>query len=65
VNRPIPLHRLAARLRLPSEWLKAEADAGRIPCLRVGRRTLFNPEAVERAIADLAAGPAGGRAHAG
>jgi hypothetical protein len=38
---------LSARLRLPREWLRQEALAGRIPCLRVGRRLLFNVEAVD------------------
>jgi excisionase family DNA binding protein len=51
----LPLNRLAARLRLPSDWLRAAALAGRIPCLRVGRRLLFNAEAVERALAQIAA----------
>jgi hypothetical protein len=51
----LPLHRLAARLRLPSDWLRAEAAAKRIPCLRVGRRLLFNPGAVEEALARQAA----------
>ncbi|QDV88998.1 hypothetical protein RAS2_00570 [Phycisphaerae bacterium RAS2] len=40
---------------LPVAWLRAEADAGRIPCLRVGRRRLFNLEAVRRVLAERAA----------
>lgn len=47
---------LANRLKLPAAWLKAEAQAGRIPSLRVGRRLLFNLEAVERALLERAAG---------
>ena len=47
---------LANRLRLPVAWLKAEAEAGRIPSLRAGRRLLFNATAVERALLDRAAG---------
>jgi hypothetical protein len=47
-------HGLAARLRLPAEWLKGEALAGRIPCLRVGRRLLFNADAVEQVLAERA-----------
>ena len=31
---------------VPRAWLKREADAGRLPCLRVGRRRMFAPEAV-------------------
>jgi len=49
------LFELARRLRLPVAWLKAEADAHRIPCLRAGRRRVFNLEAVERALAERAA----------
>ena len=46
---------LADRFGLPLAWVKAEAEAGRIPCLRVGRRLLFNPEAVEHVLAERAA----------
>jgi hypothetical protein len=46
----LSLHRLAARLSLPAAWLKEEALAGRIPCLRVGRKLLFNVEAVEQTL---------------
>jgi hypothetical protein len=60
----LPLNRLAARLRLPSDWLKAEAMAGRIPCLRVGRRLLFNAEAVEHSLAQAAAVMRQGAPHA-
>ena len=50
----IPLQRLAQRLGLPAAWLRAEAEAGRIPSLRAGRRLLFNPEAVEDALIERA-----------
>ncbi len=54
---------LGRELRLPREWLINEADAGRIPCLRVGRKRLFNPDAVRAALAERAAVTyAGGRA---
>lgn len=46
---------LARRLRLPMDWLRTEADAGRLPCLKVGRRRLFNLGAVEAALAERAA----------
>jgi hypothetical protein len=42
---------LAERLKLPRDWLRYEADAGRIPCLRVRGRLRFNPFAVELALA--------------
>jgi hypothetical protein len=46
---------LSARLRLPRPWLHAEAAAGRIPCLKIGRKLLFNPDGVEKALAERAA----------
>ncbi len=48
------LYRLAKQLKLPATWLKDEAEAGRIPVLRAGRRILFNPEAVECVLLDRA-----------
>jgi excisionase family DNA binding protein len=47
---------LAAQLRLPREWLRAQAQAGLLPYLRVGRRMLFSRQAVMTALARLAAG---------
>ena len=41
-------------LRLPPSWIKKQVSAGKIPCLRVGRRMLFNIDAVREALADLA-----------
>jgi hypothetical protein len=55
VNDLLSLSRLSARLRLPRDWLRAEALAGRIPCLQIGRRLLFNPIAVEAALGTRAA----------
>lgn len=49
------LRGLASELQIPREWLATEADAGRIPCLRIGHRRLFNLDAVRRALADRAA----------
>jgi hypothetical protein len=46
---------LSIRLRLPRKWLRAEALASRIPCLKIGRKLLFNPGAVEKALAERAA----------
>lgn len=46
---------LATRLKLPRTWLHAEAVSGRLPCLKVGRRLLFNLHAVEEALSKLAA----------
>lgn len=50
---------LAEALRLPKTWLKAEADAGRIPHLRIGKRYRFNREAVVAALSARAASEAG------
>ncbi|MHC4947206.1 MAG: hypothetical protein ACYTG1_02945 [Planctomycetota bacterium] len=47
----INLQQLARRLGLPMAWLRAEAEAGRLPCLRAGRRLMFNITEVEDALA--------------
>ena len=46
---------LARVLHLPASWLKHEADNGGIPCLRIGRRRLFNLPAVKTVLAERAA----------
>lgn len=51
----VPIEVLARRLGLSRRWLHREAQAERIPSLRAGRRRLFNPEAVRRALAARAA----------
>jgi hypothetical protein len=53
----VSLSRLATELRLPRKWLRREALAGRLPCLRVGRRLLFTTAAVEQVLAERAAKP--------
>ena len=55
----LPLGPMARRLHVTTAWLRSEAEAGRVPCLRAGSRFLFNPDAVERALADRAAQSAG------
>lgn len=50
----VNLNGLAEKLNLPKTWLKQEAKAGRLPCLRIGRRILFNVFAVEQTLADRA-----------
>lgn len=44
------LSALARATGLPSKWLALEADAGRLPCLRVGRRRLFDIELVQEML---------------
>ncbi len=51
----ISLARLTRLTGLPKPWLKAEAEAGRIPSLGIGQRRLFNFDAVMKALADCAA----------
>lgn len=46
----ISLLELSERTGLPAAWLKREADARRIPCLRVGRRWMFCMAAVLKAL---------------
>ena len=55
MNSPLTTSQLALRLRLPRLWLRDEALSGRLPCLRVGRRLLFDLEAVQRALSERAA----------
>ncbi len=50
----LPLNQMARRLRVTNSWLRSEADAGRVPCLKADKRYLFAPNAVERALAKRA-----------
>ena len=49
---PWPLHAMARRINVPAKWLRAEAEAGRIPALNAGGALLFDPELVEQIIRD-------------
>ncbi len=51
----LSLGRMARRLGVTAKWLRAEADAGRVPCLPAGTRYLFNVVAVQEALAAKAA----------
>ena len=51
----LSLHRAARRIGVTSRWLRAEADAERIPCLCADSRYLFDIEAVTRALSRRAA----------
>ncbi len=51
----LSLPALAEALKLPERWIKAEADAGRIPHLRIGKRYRFNRESVVAVLAQRAA----------
>ena len=50
----LPVTIIARRLHLPVNWLRDEAEAGRLPHLRAGRHILFHPETVEQLLADRA-----------
>jgi hypothetical protein len=52
----VAIRGLAKALALPASWLKAEAEAGRIPSLRAGRQRLFNVDAVRQVLLRRAAG---------
>ena len=45
---------MARRLRVPVKWLRAEAEAGRVPHLKADKVFLFDPETVERVLLERA-----------
>lgn len=49
----ITLKQLARTTGLPEAWLRREADARRLPCIRAGRVRMFDPEAVRQALEKL------------
>jgi len=56
-NKLTTVAELSAELRVPIRWIKAEAEAGRLPHLKVGRRFFFNIDAIRAALAERAANP--------
>jgi excisionase family DNA binding protein len=50
-TRLLNVREAAARLGLPVAWLRREADSRRIPALRVGRRLMFDLNALTEALA--------------
>jgi hypothetical protein len=50
----LTLNNLSDRLGISVPWLKREADAGRLPCLRVGRSRMFDLAAVLKVLAERA-----------
>lgn len=48
----LSLNQLSDHTGLPAAWLRREADAGRIPCIRAGRRRMFNTAAVLKVLAE-------------
>lgn len=51
----LSLPRMARRLGVPRQWLEQQAAAGKVPCLKVGKRYLFNAVAVQESVAVIAA----------
>ncbi len=41
---------VADRLGVPSTWLRSEAEAGRVPVIRAGKRMLMDLDAVRVAL---------------
>lgn len=50
----LPIGPTARRFRVPSKWLREEANAGRVPCLHAGKAILFDPDAVEIVLLERA-----------
>jgi excisionase family DNA binding protein len=48
----LSLARAARRLGVTGAWLRTEAEAGRLPCLRAGNRYLFDLDALTRALSE-------------
>ena len=59
----LPLASMARRLSVPSRWLRAEAEAGRIPHLKADTQLLFDPEAVEALLLERARSSQGEAGH--
>ena len=51
----VPINVAARWLRVPVKWLRDEAAAGRIPCLRAGKAILCDFAAVEAALLERGA----------
>ena len=50
----IPLFAMAQRLYVSAKWLRAEAEAGKIPHLKAGSKILFNPDVIEKLLIERA-----------
>jgi hypothetical protein len=45
-----PIRLVASRVGVPAAWLRAEAEAGRVPHLRAGRQILISLEQAEQTL---------------
>jgi hypothetical protein len=50
----VPLNVAARWLRVPFRWLREEAEAGRVPCLRADKALLCDVDAVEAVLLERA-----------
>jgi excisionase family DNA binding protein len=57
VERLLTAQEVAELLSVPASWVYAEARAGRIPHVRVGRYRRFSREAIEQWARALERGP--------
>lgn len=48
----LTLNQLSHRTGLSAAWLKREADAGRLPCIRAGRQRMFDMAAVLKTLSE-------------
>jgi excisionase family DNA binding protein len=62
MDRLLTADELAQRLGMKTEWVWAQARAGRIPHVRLGRYRRFRESAVEEWLRDLETGGASARA---
>ena len=53
----ISLPEMADRLGVPPLWLKEQAEAGRVPHLKVGRKLMFHHDSAEAAVLAMAGDP--------
>ena len=51
----LPLRKMAARLGVPSGWLRDRAVANDVPALLAGNRWMFRPDVVTPIVAAMAA----------
>jgi len=50
----VPIRRAASKLGVPIAWLQTEAEAGRIPAIKAGRRWLVHLERARIKLAEYA-----------
>jgi hypothetical protein len=50
----LPLGTMARKVRVPSTWLRKEAEEGRVPHLNAGGQLLFNSSIVEKLLLSMA-----------